>query len=320
MAILSFIKKGIIPISILIVMAGPAAGMDEDGCLTCHRFPGMVRYEKDLVLKVLHIDETRYMASKHGRFKCTSCHTAISEVPHTGQSKVACAIKCHQGRESKTLPRNYSLKGFHQKEQSFITRLDEKTSCRACHRLYPHQHNNLVRGFLNMHVGFMGCEVCHLKKQSYDGIRFRWQDSENAFFSGAPFGTLFNPQLSQTSPSGHFISRIAAFAISNGHRQSMANSQDRADAMAYQRLRNTLTNKEQAERLKFFHRDTAKKEISVACEKCHSGDSILDYAQLGFEEKKARQLVNLNLKGLVTKYETFYLPKLFDDVMLENRK
>ena len=311
MDISSFVTKGMVPIFILLLLAGPAMARDEDGCLTCHRFPGMVCYEKNQALKVLHIDETKYMASAHGRFKCTSCHTTISKVPHTGDRNVQCATKCHQGRESKPLPRNYPLDGFHKPEQSFITRLDEKTSCRVCHRLYPHQDNKLVRGFLNMHVGFMGCEVCHLNNQNHNGIRYRWQDSENASFSGTPFGTIFNPQRRQTGQSGHFISRIAAFAIKDGRRKFLANTWDTAAAAAYQGLRNTLPKKEQAERLQFFHRDTAKKEISVACEQCHSANGMLDYVKLGFGTKKARQLENLDIKGLVTKYETFYLPKLF---------
>jgi len=36
-------------------------GLDEDGCLTCHQYPGLVRLEKADGIKVLHIDEKKYL-------------------------------------------------------------------------------------------------------------------------------------------------------------------------------------------------------------------------------------------------------------------
>ena len=66
------------------------------------------------------------------------------------------------------------------------------------------------------------------------------------------------------------------------------------------------------ERLTFFHRDVEKKGISVACNECHSADGILDFGKLGFDEKKTKHLIYINIKGLVTKYKVFYFPKLFE--------
>ncbi len=63
----------------------------------------------------------------------------------------------------------------------------------------------------------------------------------------------------------------------------------------------------------YFHKDIAKKGISVACEECHSDNSILDFKKLGFNEFKTRELININLKGLVSKYKTFYLPQMLQD-------
>ena len=59
-----------------------------------------------------------------------------------------------------------------------------------------------------------------------------------------------------------------------------------------------------------FHRHIAKKEISVARDECHSKHSILDFRHLGFDPKKTHNLMMLNIKGLVTKYETFYFPQM----------
>lgn len=52
-------------------------------------------------------------------------------------------------------------------------------------------------------------------------------------------------------------------------------------------------------------------EISAACDECHSQNGILDFQKLGFSERKANDLRYLNIKGLVTKYDTFYIPNLF---------
>ena len=68
---------------------------------------------------------------------------------------------------------------------------------------------------------------------------------------------------------------------------------------------------EKEKKLSYFHREIARKEISVACHECHSEDTVLNYTQLGFEEKKVQDLMYLNIRGLVTKYKTFYFPDLF---------
>ena len=303
----------IISISIVLFYSGTGLALDEGGCLTCHQYPGLVSIEKDHSIKALHIDESKYAASAHGRFPCISCHSTIVKVPHTGNRHVDCSTVCHQGKEAKRLPSDYPLSDFHKAEQSFIRRLEDKSACRVCHHLYPHQANNLVRGFLNMHTGFMTCEVCHLKKKKSNAITYQWLDSENAHFSGEPFGTFFNPASSKANKPMNFISRVAIFTSKEGRRHSLVNTWDTQEALAFERERPVMTDEETSRRLRFFHRDIEKKEISVACDQCHSTHGILDYAKLGFDSKKKSQLENLNLKGLVTKYKTFYLPQLFND-------
>lgn len=303
----------IVSISTLLFCSGLGLALDEGGCLTCHQYPGLVSIDKDNSIKALHIDESKYAASVHGRFSCISCHTTIVKVPHTDNRHVDCSTVCHQGRDAKRLPKDYPLTDFHKTEQSFISRLEDRNSCRVCHHLYPHQANNLVRGFLNMHTGFMTCEVCHLKKKKFNGITYRWYDSENAHFSGEPFGTFFNPASRKTKKPTNFISRVAIYATKEGQWHSLVNTWDKDEALDFMRKQPAMTDEEASRRLRFFHRDIEKKEISVACDQCHSTHSILNYTELGFDSKKKSQLENLNLKGLVTKYKTFYLPQLFND-------
>lgn len=310
MTFFSFSISAILCMATLLCLDGVGWALDESGCLTCHQYPGLVRVAEDDSVLALHIDASGYAASVHGDVECIACHTTIVKVPHTGNRSVDCTAQCHQGQDSPQLPDDYPLAEFHKAEQSYIRRLDEETSCRVCHHLYPHKTNNLVRGFLNMHIGFMTCEVCHLKKKKIDGMTYQWRDSENARFSGEPFGSFFNPAGGKAGNPTGFISRITIYTIQKGKRLSLVNTRDTAAAKAYNPKQHAQTDAQKTKQLAFFHRDIEKRQISVACDQCHSPHSILDYADLGFDRNKQSRLENLDLKGLVTKYKTFYLPQL----------
>lgn len=288
-----------------------SAAMDEGGCLTCHRYPGLVRLDKTNGIKALHIDEAKYFSSPHGKLRCVECHVTVDKVPHTGETKVDCTSRCHRGDDQKKLPADVPLAGFHKKEQAFISDLPDGSSCRVCHPLYPHSNNNLVRGFLNLHAGFMYCEVCHIKRDKFEGLVYAWESAENATFVGTPFGTYYNPQTRQARKSEHFISRISAFTAAEGKMRSLINTRDTARAAAFAGDRDRLEPDRKDREMKMFHADIERKEISVACNECHSEDAILDFRKLGFDEKKTKDLIYLNIKGLVTKYKTFFFPHLF---------
>ena len=295
----------------LFVGASECFGLDEEGCLTCHQYPGLVRLEKTNGVKVLHIDEEKFFTSPHGEFRCKQCHTTIVQVPHTGETRTDCTTECHQ-KDAKKIA-NYPLETLHQKEQSYIISLKDQSSCRACHPIYPHSNNKLVRSFLNMHTGFMFCEVCHINRGKVNHLVYDWEDTENADFSGEPFGTHFNPRSNKAHKADeHFISRIAVFSLDEGKKRGLMNSQDTVAANEFMLQQKNLKPDAKKKELDYFHRDIERKEISVACNECHSAEGILDFNKLGFDEKKTKHLIYLNIKGLVTKYEVFYFPRLFD--------
>lgn len=292
-------------------LSGNGIAMDTEGCLTCHQYPGLAKLKETKQISILHIDESKYAASVHGKFACRKCHTAIEKVPHTGELQVDCTTECHLSAKDKRLIGKYPLSRFHHKEQSAIIALQDPSSCRTCHELYPHSENNMVRALLNLHTGFMVCEVCHLNKANFPDSYYDWNGAEIADFSGQPFGTFYNPNLKKAHKSNHFISRISVFTLANGEKRSLVNTRDSGKAKEFIRLINSLTSAEKEKRLAFFHRDINRKEISVACDECHSTRSILDFQKLGFDQKTTNNLVNLNIKGLVIKYKTFYFPMLF---------
>lgn len=295
----------------IICFATTGYALDEGGCLTCHQYPGLVRLKKTNGFKALHIDETKYFNSPHGKLRCKQCHITVAKVPHTDETKVDCTTECHKGDKEKKLPADYSLEGFHKEEQSFLVSVQDESSCRACHTLYPHSNNNLVRGFLNLHAGFMFCEVCHIKRDKFNNLTYEWYNTENAEFSGKPYGTYYNPQTGEARKNEHFLSRIAAFTTEKGKKRQLINTRDTAGAKAFVTKEKSMQPDKKEKELEYYHRDTERKEISVACNECHSENSILKFKKLGFDEKKTKDLTYLNIKGLVTKYKTFYLPNLF---------
>ncbi len=280
-------------------------------CLFCHKYPGLVTYH-DEELKVLHVDEERYTRSPHGEVECKECHTAITKVPHTGVTEVDCFTNCHQEDREKIATDPASLKNLHQEEHSYIVSLEEDSSCRVCHPLYPHSENNWVRAFLNMHTGFMRCEVCHVKRESISGLTYHWDESGKAVFSGKPFGSYYAPASQRAQAAEGTLSRIAVFVSDNGAKKPLASATgDVRKAREYMEEEAAMTPEEKEEKLAYFHRQIARKEISVACHGCHSKDTVLNYTQLGFDGKKAQDLMYLNIRGLITKYKTFYFPDLF---------
>lgn len=286
---------------------------DQEGCLTCHQYPGLVRVDKSAGLKILHIDETLYSRSPHGKLTCKKCHLDLHQVPHTGHNKVECFNGCHQGDNDRLMVNDYNLKHLHDQEQFFISALNDGTACRSCHPLYPHSHDNLVRALLNMHTGFMFCETCHIKRDSFENLTYDWINSRQVRFKGEPFGTRFNPKADKAMSHKNFISRLAIFSSTNNRKRSLINSHDARKASVFMTKQGKLTADERKKELNYFHREVAKKEISVACDECHSATGILDFKSLGFDENKSRNLSSINIKGLVTKYKTFYFPEMLSE-------
>jgi hypothetical protein len=186
---------------------------------------------------------------------------------------------------------------------------------------------------LNMHTGFMLCEVCHLRKERWDNLVYYWKDPEEFEYSGEPYGTHKKQEVKEKKSSSsviskmlnilsdkeeedtgnvrHLISRIGVYDVQGDKKTMRINTEDNEKAREYLKKETNMGGSAKEKELKFFHRDIAKKEISVACDECHSERGILDFRKLGFNENRTKDLQYLNIKGLVTKYDTFYIPNLF---------
>jgi len=324
-----YLLESLLIISVFFVLntAGTCFAIDRFGCLTCHKYPGLAKIEKQNGIRVLHIDERKHLDSPHGKVDCRKCHPKIEQIPHTGASVLDCTTECHLKDKEKIKAIKSSSGAFHKDEKFVITTLHDNSSCRACHPLYPHSKNIKMRAFINMHTGFMFCEMCHLKKDSLKGFTYEWNRPEHVEFTGGPYGThqeksqetggvitqilrIFSSQENQAKTE-YVISRIAVFSNENSKKSVMVNTWDTKKAIEFKNREKNLRPEEKEKELKYFHKDVAKMEISVACNECHSPKGILDFKQLGFEERKINDLQYLNIKSLVTKYDVFYMPNLF---------
>ena len=79
----------------------------------------------------------------------------------------------------------------------------------------------------------MVCDVCHFKKEKLPAFSFDWKETENADFSGKPFGTFYNPKTKTAHKDAHYISRIAIFVKNNGKKQLTVNGVETRKATAY---------------------------------------------------------------------------------------
>jgi hypothetical protein len=310
--------------------------VDKGGCLTCHQYPGLVRLEETGDFKMLHIDEEKHLASAHGEIDCKKCHAEVVEIPHTGKTKVECTKTCHiEDRKKIDATDPDSLRSYHKDEIFAITRLEDGSSCRVCHPLYPHSKNNKVRALANMHTGFLLCEVCHLKKDSLRNLAYDWKKPDVFEFIGKPYGThekrkskkpkesngAISKMLKIFSEEGngsngekkteYLISRIAVFSIDSDKKDLLMNTKDNEKAKEFLDREKEMQPAEKERELIYFHREIAKQEISVACDECHSPNGILDFRKLGFNETETKDLEYMNIKSLLTKYETFVIPNLF---------
>jgi len=206
---------------------------------------------------------------------------------------------------------NYPLETLHDKEQFLMVTLQDDSSCRACHALYPHSQNTMVRALLNMHTGFMTCESCHIKRAGLGEITYQWKGPEPAVFTGRPYGFRYAPQTGVVRTTENTIWRLAISVTQEGEKRMFTHREDTDAADRFLSEEKKMGNDDKKKRLDFFHRNILRKEISVACKECHSPNGILDFLQLGFDKKTSNYLMDLDLPGLVAKYEIFYFPDLF---------
>jgi hypothetical protein len=166
---------------------------------------------------------------------------------------------------------------------------------------------------LNMHTVYLACETCHLEKKEGETIVYKWHSPVEKHPKGPFFGTAYDPETGELEMVNDDFSNIAPFYEKNGEFTPIVQMQGAAFAKNYVKIRDRLTPEQRKSETKRFHVDIVAK--GPECQTCHSTKSILDFKTLGFSPKRTVDIEQLNIKGIITKYDEFYLPDLFKENM-----
>jgi len=209
---------------------------------------------------------------------------------------------------------------FHHIVEIPLLQPEKRPACFICHSRYPHTKNRKIRSLMNMHTNFLVCETCHIKAREGAAIVHKWYNPFVENPSGPFYGTSYDAETGFLTETEDIFARIAPFymilpadsalpdAVRAGNLETAILRQDASLAREYMQARDTLTPAQRESAKIRFHANIKPK--GHVCHTCHSEKGILDFRSLGFTEKRAQDLEQLNITGLITKYEEFYLPDL----------
>ena len=162
-----------------------------------------------------------------------------------------------------------------------------------------------------MHTQYFVCESCHVKEREGTSIFFRWYSPFDENPKGPFLGTSYDPKTGNLIEVEDRFSKITPY-FRDGVRLELAIlEQDAPLARDYVKVRDKLS-PEQREGVKNkFHVNIKSKGFE--CKECHAQNGIVDFERLGFAENRIVDLEQLNIKGMLTKYEQFFLPDLFKE-------
>jgi hypothetical protein len=192
----------------------------------------------------------------------------------------------------------------------------ERPVCFICHSDFPHSKSKKVRSLLNMHTQYFVCETCHASDDKKSRVVYKWYNPSDADPQGPFLGTRYDPSTGNLMQVDDLISKIAPYFEKDEKIESAIQIQDAPLAKDYMKVRDQLTPEQRDGVKKKFHLNITPKGHD--CNTCHSKDSILDYEKLGFADNRILDLQQLNIKGMMTKYEEFYLPNLFKEAKSED--
>lgn len=204
------------------------------------------------------------------------------------------------------------MRHFHNSPEQFSADLGDKNVCFFCHGDYPHSREPMIRTMMNMHTQFVGCSTCHTDPEKYteENYRFGWLNYSGIDVKGVPFGTQLNANTGQLIETDDFYSKIVIYYKENKEEQLMELTKDNKFVQEFISIRDELNEKDRESVKKRFHYTVTEK--GRACRKCHTVEekSYIPFRQLGFSDQRISDLTNLNIIGLIEKYEEFYMPNL----------
>ena len=200
---------------------------------------------------------------------------------------------------------------------------DKRPVCYICHSDLPHRKNKKIRSLMNMHTQYLVCETCHIKEKPGAEIVYRWYSPFEKNPKGPFFGTDYNPEEGKLL-TGNKYAKIAPYfkynlvdyssedRVETNNLELAIQIQDAPMAKDFMNVRDQLTPDQRASVTNQFHKSIKPK--GYECKECHNDKkSILNLKALGFSEKRISELTTLEIVGIITKYQDFYLPEFFEE-------
>jgi cytochrome c553 len=204
------------------------------------------------------------------------------------------------------------LRHFHNLPAQDVTTLGAKTVCFSCHGDFPHSKEPMIRTLLNMHTQFIGCMTCHAddRKVPESALRLRWLNFSGIAVTGRPFGTDIEPDSGYLAATDDVYSKIVPYARVDGQEKLLEITLDDPEAREFAKIQHKLSDHDREAVKNTFHRLVSPK--GRFCSRCHTdeGRSYVPFRELGFSERRIRDVTNLSIIGLVQKYKNFYMPSL----------
>ena len=204
------------------------------------------------------------------------------------------------------------LRHFHNLPAEDITTQGAKNVCFSCHGDLPHSKEPMIRTLLNMHTQFVGCLTCHVddKKIAESSLQLGWLNYSGITVKGKPFGTQVDPDTGFLLATDDYYSKIVPYQTINSQAKLLEITLDDPEAAEFVKIKDKLSDHDREGIKKTFHRNIMPK--GRFCTRCHTDEakSYIPFRELGFSERRIRDITNLNIIGLVQKYKDFYMPSL----------
>jgi cytochrome c553 len=226
----------------------------------------------------------------------------------------------HEGEGSNLLEKLHEqrfterMRHFHNEPEQNLVDLGKKQACFYCHGDYPHSKTPMIRAINNMHTQFIGCMTCHTdeKKVPEDTLKFNWLNYSGIEVTGLPYGSDINPETGFLVKTDDYYSKIVAYTQQGGEDRLLELTEDDPEIQEFAALVSggDLTDEDREGLKRRFHKQILEK--GRKCKRCHTkeDESYLPLQQLGFSVQRIEELTNLNIVGIVDKYEDFYMPAL----------
>lgn len=198
-------------------------------------------------------------------------------------------------KHEEEIPRSH----FHITDKSVFRLEPEPSLCYKCHGIYPHTKDSKHLSFLNLHVGFMACEVCHVRKDFKGSDHFFvWVDIETG-----------KKSMKAKGGYGKYDARIVPVKKTRYSNKRLDKIIDEEFQDYYADLKETRYQRENREELMEIHEYNLSKK-AVPCLDCHKKAGYLNFSTLGFPRTRINQLTSSEVSRMVEQYETFYMPKM----------